>query len=204
MEGVAHLFDFTDTKQHGKAALYKFTVDKAASDFTKLRAIINNRPFDYCPQGDYIKLYVGNTLMMSDTKMERDTNFEFVYQAKGDVFIAGLGIGLIIHNLKDKIKKGIVKSITVIEISQDVIDLVSEYFKDIEIKYICGDVLEYKPKKDEFYDTIFFDIWPLISSDNLSEMSILHRRFARHKRAGGWMGSWCQNECRKLRRDENR
>lgn len=205
MEGVAQRFDFEDNKSLGEAELSKYTISKQQSSFTSLHALFNNNSGEYCPEGNYIRLFVGDTLMMSDTKMERDTNREFISQAEGDVFIAGLGIGLILHNIKDKVEKGIVKSITVIEISQDVIDLVSPYYKDMDIKYICGDVMEYKPKKEEKYDTIYFDIWPFISTDNLEDMRKLSYIWRSHKKTkDSWIGYWQRDFLVRRREQERR
>lgn len=204
MKGVTQRFDFDDKKTIGEAKLVKFSIGEQESKYTILQAI-RDGGLSYCPQGDFIKLYVGNTLMMSDTKMEKDSNREFVIMAEGDVFIAGLGIGLILHNIKDKVEKGIVKSITVIEISQDVIDLVSPYYKDMNINYICGDVMSYKPKKDEKYDTIYFDIWPTISTDNLDDMRKLSYTWRSHKKSKeSWVGYWQRGFLVRRREQERR
>lgn len=134
--------------------------------------------------------YVDGVLMMSDTDMEKHTNEEFVRNAHGDVMIAGLGIGLILDNLEDKVRSGEIQSITVYEKYQDVIDLVYPKYKHLPLKVICQDILEYKPSKNETYDTIYFDIWPDINSDNLTEIKMLHNRWKFRKREGGWMDSW--------------
>ncbi|MBQ3989773.1 MAG: class I SAM-dependent methyltransferase [Bacteroidales bacterium] len=205
MEGVIKRFDFEEKKTKGEAQLVKFSVGKEQSMYSALRALINGFEGEYSTEGDYVKLYVGNTLMMSDTRMEKNSNLEFVRRAFGDVFIAGLGIGLIIHNIKEKAEKGIVTSVTVIEKSQDVIDLISPYYKDMNIKYICGDVMEYKPKKDEKYDTVYFDIWPFISTDNLEDMRKLSYIWRSHKKTeDSWIGYWQRDFLRRRREQERR
>ena len=204
MNGVTQRFDFDDKKEIGEARLVKFSIGEKESKYTILSAL-RDGGMSYCPQEDYIKLYVDGTLMMSDTRMEKDSNREFVRKAEGDVFIAGLGIGLVIDNIKDKVEKGIVTSITVIEKSQDVIDLVSPYYKDMNIKYICGDVMEYKPKKDEKYDTIYFDIWPFISTDNLEDMRKLSYIWRSHKKDKcSWIGYWQRDYLQRKRAQEKR
>lgn len=47
--------------------------------------------------GKYARLTVDGRLFMSDTRMERITNGDFVRQAHGRVLIAGLGLGMILH-----------------------------------------------------------------------------------------------------------
>ena len=69
----------------------------------------------------YIRLKKnGDGIMMSDTPMERNTNRDFIRKANGDVIIFGLGLGLVIIPL---LKKENVKSILVVELYQDLIDL---------------------------------------------------------------------------------
>lgn len=204
MEGVSQLFDFPDSITLGEAKLTRYSMDAVRSKWTAARAAVTGYNL-YCPEGDYVKLHVNGRLMMSDTQMEKRSNLDFVLHAKGNVFIAGLGIGLILHNIRDKVKNGIVSSITVIEISQDVIDLVSPYYKDLNIKYICSDVMQYKPAKDEKYDTMYFDIWPDICTDNLNDMKKLSYIWRYHKKtADSWIGYWLKDFLLERRKQEKR
>lgn len=200
MEGVAKKFnDFEKSKQIGVAKLEKYTFDSKKDWVYNLQASSIERMVD----GDYIKLIVDNDLMMSDTRFEKLTNMEFMKNANGNVFIAGLGIGLILENLKEKVKTGEVKSITVCEKYQDVIDLISPYYSDMNISYICEDILTYKTRV--IFDTIYFDIWPTIVSDNLDDMSMLHKRWSKNKNknnSNSWMGSWMHKEVKLLKRRE--
>ena len=195
MEQVAQLFDFEKSQRVGDAKLVKYTITEDQAMWTNLRAARDGGSMFLVDPGDYIKLMVNGTLYMSDTQMEQRSNMEFVSKAHGDVMIAGLGIGLIIWNLLDKAKSGQVKSITVYEKFQDVIDLVEPIVRgwlpeDFQFKVICGDILEYQPDKKEKYDTIYFDIWPDICGDHYLEMKELHDRWKSHKKIGGWMDSW--------------
>ena len=108
--------------------------------------------------GEYIKLYVDGQLMMSDTSMEKLTNEEFIKNAKGDVLIGGLGIGLLIENLKDKIESGEVTSVTIVEKYQDVIDLIAPSYNIPQVHIECDDIFTRNIKRGEKYDTIYFDI----------------------------------------------
>lgn len=134
-----------------------------------------------------VRLFVDGGLMMSDGADEKRSNAGVVYAANGDVMIAGLGIGLILVPI---LKKPTVKSVTVIEKYQDVIDLVAPSFPYRILTVICADINDWKPDKGTKYDTIYFDIWPDVCTDNLEEINTLHRRFKNYKRAGGWMNSW--------------
>lgn len=155
----------------------------------------------YMYDGDYVRLYVNNQLMMSDTNMERTSNYEFIRYANGDVLIAGLGIGLIIFNI---LKKDNIKTITIIENNQDLIDVIAPYFKDYpNVKIIHGDIFEWVPDKGIKYDTIYFDIWPDICEDNLDEIKILHNKFKNkinRNNPNYYMNSWLKDYLKGLRR----
>ena len=207
MEGVCNIFSLkeNETKNLGIATLRSFSISNEESKVYNLKSLFNgNGGFDCVTAGQYVKLSVNNILMMSDTDMEKRTNYEFISNAKGDVMIAGLGIGLILHNLEKKVKTGEVKSITVYEKYQDVIDLITPYYKHLPITVKCEDILNYLPPKEEIYDTIYFDIWPTIDTNNLKDIRILHNRWKFHKRQDGWMDSWVKQKLQNMKREENR
>lgn len=177
-------------------------------------------PMPTTPPGTYCKLVTiekdnpenvdaeGRVIMMSDTYMERETNREFLEAAEGDVLIAGLGIGMIVVAA---CRKPEVRSVTVLELNQDVIDLVEppvrKFLGDDANKFAVHqcDVFQYIPPKGSRYDTIYFDIWPRRSTDNLSEMAKLHRRYGRYKRShDSWMRSWYRDELLEKRKEEKR
>lgn len=118
--------------------------------------------------GEYVRLIVNGTLMMSNTDMEKWTSIKFVRKAEGNVLICGLGIGLVLLPL---FKNPSVKTITVIEQSQDVIDLIlpqiKEYDTESKLTVICADCFEWEATNR--YDTIFIDIWPSINRDVYDE-----------------------------------
>lgn len=159
--------------------------------------------------GEYVRLFINGELMMSDTPMERRTNVEFVVNANGHVLIAGLGLGMIVNALREKIKDGDVTQITIIEKEQDVVDMIRPFLHEIEkecqINYITADILEYKPEKGSKFDSIYFDIWPDISPENLPEIAKLHMRFRNYLNRANpnkWMGSWMAGHLRKMRLKE--
>ena len=130
--------------------------------------------------------------MMSDTRFEHITNYEVVRQAHGDVLIAGLGLGMICHPIT---RKPEVKSVTVIEQSADVIALIAPTLPRRKIKVIQGDIFTWRPDKGRRFNTIYFDIWPAVSHDNLVEMRQLHLAFKSYlarpsEDPDRWMQSW--------------
>jgi spermidine synthase len=135
-------------------------------------------------------LTVNGVLMMSDGYEEHRSNSEVVWRSKGKVLIAGLGIGMVLTEI---LKRKEVQSVLVIEKYQDVIDLVVHHLPSKKLSWICADIFDWKPDKGEKFDTIYFDIWPNICTDNLIEIAKLHQRFKFYKAKDGWMGSWNQD-----------
>lgn len=190
MRGVSNLFPKDESL--GCASIKKFEISASEAKFYNLRVAFREDPIMMVTPGSFVKLYVNNELMMSDTLMEKTTNRDFIYHAKGDVMIAGLGIGLILENLRAKIESKEVTSITIYEKFQDVIDLVAPKYSDLPVTYHCKDILTYSPPKEEKYDTIYFDIWPSIDySYNLPQIRTLHNRWKFHKKTSdSYMNSW--------------
>jgi hypothetical protein len=148
--------------------------------------------------GKIAQLFVGNHMMMSDTPMERDTNKDFLDYARGHVLIAGLGLGVVLPPL---LAQKFVKSVTVVEKSAGVIELVEPHVRTLlgskakKLTVVEGDIFTWRAPRGARYDTIYFDIWPSIHRDNLVEMRKLHTRYRRRKaKSYSWMSSWLFEE----------
>jgi len=161
--------------ESGNVRLESFEISEMAAAIGRIRG-------EMLKPGNYKRLYVNGVLMMSDTPKERHDHFEFIRNAKGHVLINGLGMGCCLASVIDK-----VDSATVIEKSQDVINLIGKHFPKAEI--ICADAFEWKPKKR--YNAVWHDIWSDICADNLPEMHRLHRKYGRF---ADWQGSWSRDE----------
>jgi len=114
-------------------------------------------------------------IVMSDSMMERKTNTKFVKEVNGDVLIGGLGLGMIILAIQNK---AIVKSITVVELDQILIDFIMEELSphlNDKVSIVCCDINDFIPTKK--YDTIYCDIWNDVSGDNWDEMKSLTKKF---------------------------
>jgi hypothetical protein len=188
--------------KRGVAEVSHFEVNRQEAEWSMVRAAIS-RDAAVLP-GTYVKLKINDSLYMSDTQMEKSSNRGFVRNANGDVLIAGLGIGLIIAPL---LKRENVSRITVIEKYQDVIDLVAPNFDSEKLETVCADILEWKPAKGQKFDSIYFDIWKDVCTDNLEEINKLHRRFKSYlnrENPLSFMDSWKVEELRYHKRYENR
>jgi len=170
-----------------------FEVSKEDADLANMRAMFSFSTRSIAP-GTYKRLKRGGATIMSNTPMEISDCRFFIYKAKGNILINGLGLGVVLVAL---LKKPEVKNITVIEKSQDVISLVAPTFtNDKRLSIIHADALEWKPPKGVRYDCIWHDIWDDICADNLSEMTTLHRKYGRRT---DWQDSWCKELCKRHR-----
>lgn len=192
------IVDLIPEGNQGDFYIKHFEMNEEEVRHAKMMAFRNYYKVAGLEAGKYIKLCTKHDCIMSNTAMEWDTNKEFMENAKGDILIAGLGIGLIVYAIQDNPE---VKSITVIEKYQEVIDLVGKYFTSEKIKIIKANIFEWLPALKTKYDTIYFDIWTGVCGDNYPEMITLGKRFRKHKVAGGWIGSWRKFDCRKLNKE---
>lgn len=182
----------------GNWRIERFTVSPDEARFESMRAAISGSR-RYVPAGTYTRLMRGNILVMSDTPDEIRDHLEPIRWSKklgGHVLICGLGLGVVLDRI---LQNENVTKVTVIEKSQDVINLVGPYY---QLKYgnrleiINADAYEWVPPKGVKYSVAWFDIWDDICSDNLPYMSKLHRKYGKKAE---WKGSWCRNECEKGR-----
>ncbi len=148
------------------------------------------------PAGTYKKLVRDGVIVMSNTPDEIRDFRSFVNKAHGSILVNGLGLGVI---LKALLNKPEVTEITVIEISEDVIDLVSPAYKDDRLTIINESAFDYKPPKGKKYDFVWHDIWDYICGDNTKEMGTLHRKYGR--RTDVFQDSWCKKECQRANRE---
>lgn len=191
----------------GNARIVHMTLSKDDVALGNLRCMMDGDRHGHCEPGRYAKLVIGNSIMMSDTPMEHNTNMAFLHRATGRVLIGGLGIGLIVHPLMTK--PG-VEHVTVVESNPNVIELVapSLYLRyGARIDIVRADVFTWAPPKGALWDTIYFDIWPFVTQDNLPEYAQLVRHYQRRlNRANpdAWMGGWRIEEMRDERDRDRR
>lgn len=189
---------FPDLHVVNDVVLSKFNVPREDCKMIRLWNFHSHREYYDLTPGEYVRLSVDNETVMSNTPMEVRTNQEFIQEAKGDVFIAGLGIGMVIYEI---LKKPEVNSITVVEVNKTVIDVVMPYLSQIKgiekVKIIHGDV--FNIELTEKFDTIYFDIWNTISGNNYPEMKLLTKKYQKNKRQRSQkILHWRKEDCRYL------
>lgn len=179
----------------GEWAVETFEIDEKGAATENIYSAIHGIGHRGVRPGIYKRLVRGKETIMSNTPAEVQDCRGGVHQAHGDVLISGLGLGVILTQI---LKKPEVKTVTIIEKSEDVIKLVAPSFEsDKRVKIIHADALEYKPRRGEKYDVVWHDIWDNICADNLPEMRTLHKKY-RHR--AGWQNSWCKAECMRQER----
>jgi len=182
----------------GDWAISRFEITKKQEEMYVLRSLFHrvNRAVD---AGIYTKLTFNNAIIMSDTKPEIKDHIDFINKAKGNVLIHGLGLGMVARACLIKLE---VLSVTIVEIEEDVIKLVSPWLHEnaqnsgVRLEIINGDAYTYKIPQKIRWDVVWHDIWPDICGDNYDGMKRLHRRFGKKC---DFQDSWCRNLVKKLR-----
>jgi hypothetical protein len=216
--------DIVPARAAGIAAVEHFTITKEeARHENAMQAFRPGSGLDAVAPGRYARLRVAGLLMMSDTPMERRTNWHVVREARGDVLVAGLGVGLILYPM---IAKAGVRSITVVEKFADVISLVWPAVTAFHartwpserrsaqtgaitavaprLEVVHADIFDWRPPAGVKWDVLYFDVWATKSPTNLGQIAQLHQRFKGRKRPGGWMDSWYAEILRAERDTERR
>ncbi len=177
----------------GDWTVERFEVSEKEADFHNLRCAIK-RSYREIEAGKYTKLTHCNSVIMSDTPAEINDHLYFMYRAKGDILVNGLGLGLVTEGL---MLNPDVKHLTVIEISPEVIRLVGEYLKNKHngrLSIVNADAFVWNPPRGKVFDSIWHDIWPAICGDYYDDMKRLHRKYAKKTKS---QNSWCRDEIRR-------
>ena len=95
---------------------------------------------------------------MSDSPMEQESPVMPTMLARGDVLVVGLGLGL--FPLLLRARNRAVKSVTIIEQNQEVVDLVYNKIKSTKTSVKVADGEAFLADTDDRYDFIFIDVWP--------------------------------------------
>ncbi len=114
------------------------------------------------------RLRRGNTIWMSLTPMELESQSHHALAAYGHTVIMGLGMGVLLYNILGRQE---VTQVTVIEHDRTVFELLHQIANPTswsgweKVKFVFADALEWKP--DEHVDYLTVDIWPKLGDYNL-------------------------------------
>jgi spermidine synthase len=144
--------------------------------------------------GTYKRLMYKNTVVMSNTPAEVYDFMNFVWKARGNVLINGLGLGVV---LKAVLQNPEVKAVTVIELSEDVIKLVAPTFSnDPRVTIIQADAFTWKAPRGMYYDAVWHDCWNNICETNLKEITKLYRKYGRRC---SFQDAWSRDQLLRMR-----
>lgn len=165
--------------------------------------------------GEYTRLTKNGVLWMSDVHGERYDHLHFVWRARGDVLITGLGLGMVVAACLEREE---VRTVTVVELEEDVVALVAE---SLYRRYNAGaprlfvhladartwhpataETLVVEPhrgayvRSPEKFDAVWHDVWVESSGDVYEEQKFLRRRYVRWLKPGGYQDAWRATHCR--------
>jgi hypothetical protein len=123
----------------------------------------------------------GEGVWMKDIPIEQFQMRKHVKEFTGDVLIGGLGLGVVVNHLAARPE---IDTITVIEVSQDVINLVEPYLRDPEgkVTVVQADLFEWlaqvEGRECDVFDHAFFDIWQTDGEDTFLKTVVPLRKLA--------------------------
>lgn len=179
----------------------RFTVSAEAAKMERMWAMLGGGRG--VPEGEYTRLMHRGSVVMSDTPDEMRDHYEPVRMARGHCLVNGLGLGMVANAMAARES---VERVTVIEISPEVIELVSPSLHS-KVSVICADALEWRaPRPGQTrgrgcwphrFGVVWHDIWPEICLDQIPERQKLMRRYGRRS---DWQGCWAADQISRARR----
>ena len=190
----------------GDCSIDVFEVTREEAHYERMMSVLSHTSGEFYDfrEGKYVRLIVGNELMMSNTPMEIRTNRWLLDNARGDVLIGGLGLGIVLYAIAHKPE---VTSITVVEKSTNVIRLVTPFIKkDKYVKakttVVCGDVFDATTVRDRKFDVLYFDIWATIDANNYPQMKTLTKAYRKNRNKGAMLNHWRKTDCLRMHRED--
>ena len=163
--------------ESGYWAIQKFEVTASDSAMYNMRLIRDGYARRVVPPGRYTRLvHEGEGTVMSDTPAEAHEHYKAFERATGRVLINGLGLGFFLQAI---LRKKEVEEVVVIELSEDVIKLVTPHIKDSRVEIINADALVWRPEEGDRFNFVWHDIWTDICEDNKKEMTKLRRSYGK-------------------------
>lgn len=185
--------DFIKDESIGAYKVITKVLTEQDAKFYNLRAILNNRLESLVNAGTYKVLIKDGEIVMSNTQLEITTHQEAIEKAKGNILVAGLGLGMFLTAIKDKKE---INRIVVLEKSKEVIQMIGKYYKDDKIEIINEDIFDFDTKAN--FDLIWLDIWNDFDNSNLEEMEYLKEKFSSNSKE---ILCWSEDILRKKKND---
>ena len=149
-------------------------------------------PWAQAEPGVYTRLRSGSMDFMTDLYEEwwsQRPAMEEAVRRGGDVLVTGLGLGMVAETILGA--EAPVSSVTVVEASEEVIDLVGTHLEARHPSRLCvvhADAFEWVPPPGTRYSVAWHDIWPSpFDPRGFAESRELIARYAPY---ADWQGSW--------------
>ena len=136
-------------------------------------------------QKGYNFLWINKYLWMWDIPVERLAQKKIAEQARGNVLVAGYGLGIV---QKFLLKNPKVNSFLTIEIFPEVIQKCKENYKKIYGEFVICDFYDYKTNKK--YDCVIGDIWEDIVPESLNDYIKFKKKAQSLLKPNGKMLAW--------------
>jgi hypothetical protein len=190
MSGIA---DFKVTDLVGAPARHGYVyVDRAIIDTAEVERCTREFGPGKIEEGPLTRLWVRETMVMSDGLAEYTEHREAIERAHGRVLVHGLGLGCYVKAI---LAKPEVAAVDVIEINEDVLALIGPYYaKDSRVNLIRMDALDHARVvrgSSVRWDCIWSDIWPTRDVDHLAEHA---RMFDCYSGLTDWHGCWIHED----------
>lgn len=109
-------------------------------------------------KAETIRLYEGDLWWTTFPETGMDDQKPIALKCFGKVLVGGLGLGVIVELLNKNTR---VKSVVVVEIAQEVIDLVWPHLNGkSKAKIVCSGIKDYMKETKAKFDCVYLDIWP--------------------------------------------
>jgi spermidine synthase len=132
------------------------------------------------------QLLHGESEIMTDREDIACHYKDFFDNAKGDIFIAGLGMGFMIDNLKDDQ----FDTIDIVEKNLDLINFIKDKYKNNnKINIIHADIFKYNTNNK--YDVIYFDVWNSLNHElKTKQFEQLKIKFNKNLKVNSYISGW--------------
>lgn len=179
-------------RRKGIAKVSRYTVSRKRAEEINWRIVLHSEDRAWAYPGRYTGLTVDGIMVMSDEAKEIADHLPFIAKAHGRVLLTGLGIGMCLQAL---LRKPEVEHVTVVELSADVLALVSGHYVSMfgadRFSAINADAFAWQPPFGSRFDYAFHDIWPVAYGGFWPQHERLFDHYAPHVREQeSWRGEW--------------
>ena len=175
--------------RRGIAKVSHYAVTHKRADEVNWRIILHGEDRAWAYPGKYTGLTVHGIMVMSDEAKEIADHIPFIDRAHGRILV---GLGMCLQAL---LRKPDVELVTVVELSADVLALVSPHYRsmfgDERMSFVNTDAFTWQPPVGVRYDLAFHDIWPVAMGAYWPEHERLFDHFSAFvTEQDSWRGEW--------------